>query len=177
MITKRLNNVFLIGPMGAGKSTIGKQLASILKMEFFDTDREIEKRSGADIAWIYDIEGEEGFREREKKIVEELTQKNGIVLATGGGTVDSPENLTMLAGRGVVVYLMTTIEQQLARTAQDKRRPALQNNEDPRSTLEELMRKREASYREIADVCVATDGHSTRSLTQEILDQLQEYLS
>lgn len=113
-------NIFLVGPMGAGKSTIGRQLAQQLNMEFYDSDQEIEKRTGADVGWVFDVEGEEGFRDREEKVINELTEKQGIVLATGGGSVKSRETRNRLSARGVVVYLETTIEKQLARTQRDK---------------------------------------------------------
>jgi len=103
-------NIFLVGPMGAGKSTIGRQLAQQLNMEFYDSDQEIEKRTGADVGWVFDVEGEEGFRDREEKVINELTEKQGIVLATGGGSVKSRETRNRLSARGVVVYLETTIE-------------------------------------------------------------------
>lgn len=113
-------NIFLVGPMGAGKSTIGRQLAQQLNMEFYDSDQEIEKRTGADVGWVFDLEGEDGFRDREEKVINELTEKQGIVLATGGGSVKSRETRNRLSARGVVVYLETTIEKQLARTQRDK---------------------------------------------------------
>ncbi|MGP1939440.1 MAG: shikimate kinase AroK, partial [Arsenophonus sp. ET-DL9-MAG3] len=106
MVEKR--NIFLVGPMGAGKSTIGRQLAQQLNMEFFDSDQEIERRTGADISWIFDLEGEEGFREREEKIINELTKKQGIILATGGGSIKSKEIRNRLSSRGIVVFLETT---------------------------------------------------------------------
>ncbi|MGL4455841.1 MAG: shikimate kinase AroK, partial [Plesiomonas sp.] len=114
-------NIFLIGPMGAGKSTIGRYLAQMLNMEFFDSDQEIERRTGADISWVFDVEGEEGFRVREEKVINDLTEKQGIVLATGGGSIQSRETRNRLSARGVVVYLETTIEKQLARTQRDKK--------------------------------------------------------
>ena len=116
-------NIFLIGPMGAGKSTIGRHLADELHLEFFDSDQEIEKRTGADIAWVFDIEGEEGFRDREESVVHDLTEKQGIVLATGGGSVVRNGVRHRLSARGIVVYLETTIDKQVARTQRDKRRP------------------------------------------------------
>ncbi|MGL5792789.1 MAG: shikimate kinase AroK, partial [Plesiomonas shigelloides] len=116
-------NIFLIGPMGAGKSTIGRYLAQMLNMEFFDSDQEIERRTGADISWVFDVEGEEGFRVREEKVINDLTEKQGIVLATGGGSIQSRETRNRLSARGIVVYLETTIEKQLARTQRDKKRP------------------------------------------------------
>ena len=132
-------NVFLIGPVGAGKSTIGRQLATALKMDFFDSDREIEKRCGVDIDWIFDLEGEKGFRQREQDIINELANRQGIVLATGGGAVVSLDNRTVLSSRGKVVYLQASIEQQLQRTAKDKRRPLLQV-EDKESQLIKMMK-------------------------------------
>lgn len=158
--------------MGAGKSTIGKQLAKELKLEFYDADQEIEARTGADIAWIFDVEGEEGFRKREAAVIDELSQLQGIVLATGGGAVLSPENRTRLAARGTVVYLFTTVEQQVRRTARDKRRPLLQTG-IPDSTLKDLMSCRDPLYREVADVVVATDGRTVRSVAIEVIRMLE----
>ena len=120
--------------MGAGKSTIGRHLADELHLEFFDSDQEIEKRTGADIAWVFDIEGEEGFRDREESVVHDLTEKQGIVLATGGGSVVRNGVRNRLSARGIVVYLETTIDKQVARTQRDKRRPLLRND-DPESVL------------------------------------------
>ena len=170
---KGKRNVFLVGPMGAGKTTIGKQLAQTLHLEFIDSDQEIEARTGAPIDWIFDIEGEDGFRKREKSVIEELTQKQGIVLATGGGAISEPENRTFLAGRGIVVYLETSIEQQVERTRRDKRRPLLQN-EDPEATLIALNEKRDEMYREIADIIVATNENSIKSVANKIISQIQE---
>jgi shikimate kinase len=171
---KGKRNIFLIGPMGAGKTTIGKQLAQLLHLEFIDTDQEIESRTGAAIDWIFDIEGEAGFRVREKEIIEELSQRQGIVLATGGGAVVEVENRNFLAGRGIVVYLETSIEQQLERTRKDKRRPLLQNNNDPEATLVALHKERDAQYREIADVIVATNENSIKSVANKIANQVNE---
>jgi len=169
---KRSLNLFLIGPMGAGKSTIGKQLAKELKLEFYDADQEIEARTGADIAWIFDMEGEEGFRKREIMVIDELSQLQGIVLATGGGAILSPENRNKLAARGTVVYLYTTVEQQVRRTARDKRRPLLQTPE-PGSALGDLMQTRDPLYREVADMVVATDGRTVRSVASEVIRLLE----
>lgn len=165
---KRSVNLFLIGPMGAGKSTIGKQLAKELKLEFFDADQEIEARTGADIAWIFDVEGEEGFRKREAAVIDELSQLQGIVLATGGGAILNADNRNRLAARGTVVYLYTTVEQQVRRTARDKRRPLLRT-EVPDDTLKDLMCSRDPLYREVADVIVATDGRTVRSVSTEVI--------
>jgi shikimate kinase len=170
---KRLVNLFLIGPMGAGKSTIGRQLAKDLKLEFYDADQEIEERTGANIAWIFDVEGEEGFRKREAQVIDELSQMQGIVLATGGGAILNSENRNRLAARGTVVYLQTTVEQQIRRTisARDKRRPLLEV--EPESTLKDLMDAREPLYREIADMVIATDSRTVRSVAQEVVRILE----
>jgi len=169
---KAVDNIFLIGPMGAGKTTIGRQLARSLKMEFVDSDQEIEERTGADIAWIFDVEGEAGFREREKKIIEELTLSKNIVLATGGGAVLALENRKFLQSRGTVVYLMATIGQQEERTRHDQRRPLIQNVTDIKGKLTELMDIRDPLYREIADNVVMTNRRSPRSVSSEIIKQL-----
>ena len=171
---KGKRNVFLVGPMGAGKTTIGKQLAQLLHLKFIDSDQEIESRTGAAIDWIFDIEGEEGFRKREQEVIAELTQKQGIVLATGGGAIMLPENRTFLAGRGIVVYLETSIEQQVERTRRDKRRPLLQGSDDPEKTLLDLNQQRDAMYREIADIVVATNENSIKSVANKIVAQISE---
>lgn len=169
-------NLFLIGPMGAGKSTIGKQLATLLKLQFLDTDQVIEDKAGADISWIFDVEGEDGFRVREENVIDELTQKKGIVLATGGGAIISPINRNHLAARGTVVYLSATVEQQAKRTARDKRRPLLQNidKENSEEFLTHLMGEREPLYQEIADLEVSTDSRTVRSVALEVIKLLDK---
>lgn len=169
----KLHRIFLVGPMGAGKSTIGKYLAQQLKLQFADTDAEIEARTGADIPWIFDVEGEAGFREREHQVVEEMTLWDDVVLATGGGVVIRPENRQALAGRGYVVYLYATVEEQVRRTRRDRRRPLLQKG-DPEEVLRTLMAEREALYREIADHIIETDGCSPRTVAQRLMRELQE---
>lgn len=166
-------NIFLIGPMGAGKSTIGKGLARELGYPFFDSDREIEARCGADIPWIFDVEGEAGFRRREQQIIDELTLNQGIVLATGGGAVTQASNREHLAQRGYVIYLMTTVEEQLARTARDRQRPLLQTP-DPEGKLRELFEQRDPLYRQLADLIVRTDRRPPRYVIQEIQHQLTQ---
>lgn len=166
-----LHRVFLVGPMGAGKTTIGKYLADHLKLQFADTDTEIEARTGADIPWIFDVEGEEGFRDREQQVVEELTYWDNIVLATGGGVVQRPENRNALGGRGFVIYLYATVEEQVRRTRRDRRRPLLQNG-DPQTILRELMEVRDPLYREIADHVIETDGFSPRAVAQRLVRDL-----
>lgn len=168
-----MRNVFLVGPMGAGKSTIGRLLAKELKYPFKDSDREIEARTGADIPWIFDVEGEEGFREREESMIAELVGEQGIVLATGGGVVMREANRRALSGHGLVVYLRTSVEQQLQRTAKDRQRPLLQTP-DPERVLRELMAKRDPLYREIADLIIDTDQRGPKIVVNTILARLQE---
>ena len=165
-------NIFLVGPMGAGKSTVGRQLARELKLKFIDTDREIEDRSGADIPWIFDMEGEAGFRKREANIVAELTELRDVVMATGGGAVETPENRQHLSARGTVIYLYATVDQQVERTSKDKNRPLLQN-EDPRQVLEDLFDHRHPLYEEVADITVATGAQNPRTLAADIIKQIE----
>ena len=166
------DSIFLVGPMGAGKSTIGRLLAAELHLPFIDADKEIEQRCGADIAWIFDVEGEEGFRDRESAILEELTARSGIVLATGGGAVIRPENRRNLVGRGLVVYLQASVKQQLRRTARDKDRPLLQKG-NPEQTLRALADTRGPFYREVADLMVETDGQSPREVARQLAEQIR----
>lgn len=165
-------NIFLVGPMGAGKSTIGRELADKLHLEFFDSDQEIERRTGADIAWVFDLEGEEGFRKREETVIDDLSEKQGIVLATGGGSVISAQVRNRLSARGIVVYLETTIDKQVARTQRDRRRPLLQTSEEPRTVLENLAIERNPLYEEVADVVVKTDDQSAKVVANKIVDKL-----
>jgi len=167
-------NIFLIGPMGSGKTTIGRQLARSLKKQFFDSDHEIEVRTGADIPWIFDIEGEAGFRARERAVIDQLSREHNIVLATGGGAVLDPENRQHLCERGLVIYLRASVAQQLQRTAQDQHRPLLQTA-DPRARLETLMQTRDPLYRDTADLIVDTDRCSIRHMVQRILKAISHY--
>ena len=163
-------NIFLIGPMGAGKSTIGKYLAQQLHMEFYDSDHEIERRTGADISWVFDVEGEEGFRDREEKVINDLSELQGIVLATGGGSIKSKESRNRLSARGIVVYLETPVEKQLARVQKDKRRPLLQTEEEPKDVLERLAAERNELYLEIADYVVRTDEQGAKLVAHHIAE-------
>lgn len=168
----KVRNIFLIGPMGAGKSTIGRTLAKELKLDFYDSDEVIEERAGADLSWIFDLEGEEGFRKREQKIIDELTQKSNIVLATGGGVVITAENRNALAARGTVIYLKASLQQQYERTKRDTtRRPALKskNLED---RLETLQQERERFYEELADMSFETDKLTVKAVTMNIIKYL-----
>lgn len=171
-----LTNIFLIGSMGAGKSTLGRLLASALKRPFYDSDRVIEERCGASIPWIFDLEGEEGFRLRETQVIDELTQEQGIVLSTGGGSVLKEENRQFLKERGVVIFLRTTVEQQLLRTSKDRSRPLLQT-ENPRARLEELKELRDPLYLATAHLIVDTDQRPPRQVMQAIKQQLMQYMS
>jgi shikimate kinase len=157
--------------MGAGKSAVGRQLARLLHLEFADSDEEIEARTGVDIAFIFEKEGEEGFRKREAKVIDDLTQRDGIVLATGGGAIVEPQNRSHLGARGFVIYLHTTVDQQLARTRKGRERPLL-DNDDPRAVLEALMATRDPMYREIADLTIETDSRKVRAVANEILERL-----
>ncbi|MFB6421743.1 MAG: shikimate kinase AroK [Candidatus Malihini olakiniferum] len=167
-------NIFLVGPIGAGKSTIGRQLAQQLNMEFFDSDQEIERRTGADIGWIFDLEGEDGFRYREEKIINQLTEKQGIVLATGGGSVKVRETRNRLSARGIVVYLETTIEKQLVRTRRDKNRPPLQLEDPTSEVLESLARERNPLYEEIADITIRSDDQSAKMVANQIITMIDD---
>jgi shikimate kinase len=164
-------SLFLTGPMGAGKSTIGRQLSKRLNKEFHDSDHEIEARTGVDIPLIFELEGEAGFRKREQTIIEELTRIPDIILATGGGAILDPENRRNLSTRGRVIYLHASVNQQLKRTRRDRNRPLLQTA-DPRAKLEELMAIRDPLYREIADVIIETDGKRVRDVVRQIIQQL-----
>ncbi|MGX2975173.1 shikimate kinase AroK [Ursidibacter arcticus] len=164
-------NIFLIGPMGAGKSTIGRQLAQMLNMDFLDSDSVIEERAGADIDWIFDIEGETGFRKREERIINELTQSQGLVLSTGGGSVLSKDNRNALSARGIVVYLETSIDKQFERTQRDKKRPLLQT-EDPYQVLQELAKIRNPLYEEIADITLQTDEQAAKVVATQIIEMM-----
>ncbi len=157
--------------MGAGKSAVGRQLARMLHLEFVDSDEEIEARTGVDIPFIFEKEGEAGFRKREAAVIDELSQQEGIVLATGGGAILDPQNRSHLGARGFVIYLHTSVDQQLSRTRKGRDRPLLAND-DPRDVLETLMATREPLYREVADLTVDTDGRKVRAVANEIVDRL-----
>ena len=167
-------NIFIVGPMGSGKSTVGKIISSELFLNFFDTDEEIEERTGASIDWIFDLEGEEGFRKRESKILEEMVQQNSIVLSTGGGIILSESNRELLSSRGTVFYLATPIAVQLERTSKDKDRPLLKNG-DPGKILEELHIARESLYEGVADYIVNTEGKSSQEVSTEIIKLVKNY--
>ena len=164
-------NLFLVGPMGAGKSAVGRHLARLLHLEFVDSDEEIETRTGVDIPFIFEKEGEEGFRKREVKVIDELSQREGVVLATGGGAIADPESRSRLGARGFVVYLHTSVKQQLERTQTRNKRPVLENG-DKEKVLRELMEQRDPLYREISDLIIETDGRRVQTVAREIHDAL-----
>lgn len=165
------SNIFLIGPMGAGKTTIGRRLADARAMNFIDSDHEVEQRTGVDIAFIFEKEGEAGFRRRESLALADLTLRQNLVLATGGGAVLDPVNRQHLSARGFVVYLHASIEQQIARTERTDHRPLLQGA-DRREVLERLLAIRDPLYREIADLVIETDGRNARLLARAIEEHL-----
>ena len=167
------DRIFLIGPMGAGKTTIGKKLASTLGLDFYDSDKEIESSTGVDIGWIFDKEGEKGFRKRESAIIDELSQKSSVVLATGGGAILTEEVRHYLSSRGYVVYLYLSVEEQFERTQRDRNRPLLQNDE-PREVLESLMKERDPLYEEVADLKVPTGGRTLQTVVKDIVKFLNE---
>jgi shikimate kinase len=169
-------NIFLIGLMGAGKTTIGRHLARSLGCEFFDSDHEIERRTGADIPWIFDIEGEQGFRERERVVIDDLTQRQGIVLATGGGAVLDADNRRNLMARGLVIYLRASVKRLLRRTEKDKNRPLLQTA-NPGQRLQQLYDERDPLYREIADLIVDTDNRNVSNSVKLIIRQFNKLKS
>ncbi len=170
MLSKR--NIFLVGPMGSGKSAVGRHLARLFRFTFHDSDADIEAKTGVDIAYIFEKEGEVGFRLRERESIERLTRLDGVVLATGGGAVIDADNRRVLAERGAVVYLETSIDQQLERTRHGRHRPLL-NDTDPEQKLKELMQRRAVLYSEIADLTVSTDGRRVQLVAEEICHALR----
>lgn len=169
-------NYILVGPMGAGKSTIGRLLAKELGLPFKDSDKEIEERTGASIPLIFDVEGEAGFRDREQAVIAELCEQQGLVLATGGGAVLRAENRQAMSQGAVVIYLHASVEHQLARTARDRNRPLLQT-ENPDQVLTHLLALRDPLYREIATLIIETDTRPPRMVVQEIMQFLSTYNS
>jgi shikimate kinase len=155
-------NLVLVGPMGAGKTSVGKLLAEKLSLHFLDSDKELESRCGADIPWIFDIEGESGFRARETEILAELCTNSGILLATGGGAVTSEKNRQLIRGAGIVVYLSATADQIYQRVRHDSGRPLLQVD-NPRVAIEDILKKREPLYREVADLVISSSERETPS--------------
>jgi len=167
------NNIFLIGLMGTGKTTVGRQLSRKLKMPFYDSDRVIERRTGADIPLIFEKEGEAGFRKREAAIIDEITQKDNIILATGGGAVLSAENRAHLKNRGTVFYLKSNLKTLVERTSKDKNRPLLHADEPAEVILQRLLEQRGPLYEETADYIIETANSSIQSIIQAIIKHLK----
>ena len=165
------NNIFLIGPMGAGKTTVGRHLAKSLSKQFYDCDRELETKTGASISLIFELEGEEGFRRRERDMLDELTGHSDIVLATGGGAVLDADNRARLRSRGFAVYLNAPLDLLAERTARDRSRPLL-DTDDPKATLQALLSDRDPLYRQVADLVVKTDHRTAKYVVKEILQNL-----
>ena len=168
MIDRKAMNVVLVGPMGSGKTSVGRRLACVLKRDFFDSDFEIVARTGVAIDHIFDVEGEEGFRQREINMLSELCEIPNIVIATGGGIVIKPENRELLKRDSFVVYLSSNIKQLVSRTARSKSRPLLEKSTNREKTIRELVEKREPLYQEVADVVIDTTGKKLYAIINEI---------
>ncbi len=166
-------NIILIGPMGSGKSSVGKRLAQDLGYPFYDSDKEIEKSTGANIPLIFELEGEDGFRKREHEVIKQLCSKSNCVLATGGGSVVSEENRSLLRKSGIIIYLYASIEQILERTKRDRNRPLLQTS-NPKQKLEEVMSKRAPLYQALAEYTIETDYHTVKEITDLILAKIKK---
>ena len=164
--------IFIVGPMASGKSVIGKKLAETLAVNFVDTDKEIEKNAGVVISWIFEVEGEEGFRKREEKLLKEVSKQENSVISTGGGTIIGKQNRELMTSKGKVVYLEASIQVQLERTLGDKRRPLL-NKGNKEETLISLKERREHLYKEIADITIKQEGKSHNKIVQEIIGKLK----
>lgn len=173
MAQAKHKNIFLIGPMGAGKSSAGKYLAQQLNMDFYDTDEEIEKRTGVEIGWIFDLEGESGFQKRETAVIKELASLPNIVLATGGGSILEEENREILTNNGIVIYLEVSLDYQQHRTINESRRPLLRVK-NRQEILEKLYHERAPLYDKIADYKVHTDNRSIRDVVDEIIRWLDK---
>ncbi len=165
-------NIFLIGLMGTGKTTVGRQLSRKLKMDFFDSDRVIEERTGVDIPLIFEKEGEAGFRKREMEVIDELTQKNNCILATGGGSILLAENRAHLINRGTVFYLKSNLKTLIERTGKDKNRPLLHADEPVETILNRLLEQREPLYMETADHVIDTANNSIHRVIQAIIKHI-----
>ncbi len=168
------NNIIFVGPMGAGKTTIGRMVAKKLGADFYDSDHEIESRTGADIPWIFEIEGEEGFRRRERTVIAELCQLQNIVLSTGGGVVIDSDNCDSLKASGLVIYLKSSPEKLLKRIQTDKRRPLLQTD-DKLARIEEILAQRGPMYESLADEIVVTDRKTVNQIVKQTLDKIRRH--
>ena len=169
----QINNIVLIGPMGSGKTTVGRRLAEVLKIDFYDADLEIIDKTGVSIDHIFDIEGEEGFRKRESSVLKDLCIKPNIVLATGGGAVISKENRLLIKKTGSVIYLLSSVDQILRRTEKSKTRPLLENSTNRRKTISDIIDSRDPLYREVATIIINTNGKKLNEIIGEIRSHLE----
>lgn len=170
-----INNIYLIGPMGVGKTTIGRQLAKALQRPFYDSDKVIEQKTGVDIATIFEFEGEQGFRKREHKAIQELTQIQDIVLATGGGVIVNEDNRKLLKQCGFVIYLQCSVDRLYERTRKDTQRPLLQT-ENPRQRIEQLLEHREPLYLSCADITINTENLMSKAVVKKILEKYRSMI-
>lgn len=170
----KFNNIYLIGPMGAGKSSVGKHLAKLTKKQFFDSDAEIEKRTGVAISWIFEVEQEAGFRKREEKVIDELTQMDNVVLSTGGGCIVTKNNRIHLSKNGIVVYLKVSFDVQLQRTSRHTATRPLLEVSNPADILRKLNAQREPLYKEIADLTYETDNKTPRAIASKIIKDIND---
>lgn len=173
MTARDIYNIVLVGPMGAGKSSLGKVLAEEIGWDFYDSDQEIEKQAGVELLWIYDLEGEEGFHRREQKVLAELSKKRNIVLATGGSTVAIPENRAAILKHGLIIYLSISLDDQLVRTGYSKKRPLSRELAERRQILQILHKKYVPIYEELADVVYHTDNKATRCAIKELIETIR----
>jgi shikimate kinase len=171
-VTAAKRNIYLIGPTGSGKTAVGRQLARDTGLKFVDSDHEIERRTGVEIAYIFEKEGEAGFRERETEVLRTLSELGGSIVATGGGAVLAPENRDLLRASGIVVYLQTSVEEQLKRTSRSRKRPLL-NRANPRQVLEDMASQRRPLYEEIADIALDTSDQRVRGVAQKLRETLE----
>lgn len=170
----KTDNIFLIGPMGAGKTSVAKQLSYLVHFPYYDTDQEIEEKTGVSVSWIFEVETEAGFRRREVSIIEELTQRKNIILSTGGGSIVSPQNCEVLKKRGFVAYLTVGFEQQVGRTSRHRGHRPLIDYPDSRARLEKLNREREPLYQYTADKIYKTDNQTPKDVAEQIFIDFQK---
>ena len=171
---EKFNNIVLVGPMGSGKTTVGRRLSENLKVDFYDADHEIIDKTGVSIDHIFDVEGEEGFRKRESKAIKELCNKSNIVLATGGGAILLEENRSAIKKARSVIYLSSSVDQILRRTAKSKIRPLLENSTNRRQTISNIIDSRDPFYREVATIIINTNGKKLNQVINEILTHLPQ---
>ena len=175
-MSERDANIFLIGPMGSGKTSIGQRVATLLGLGFFDCDHELEKQTGASISLIFDVEGEEGFRNRETRMLDDLTARGGVLVATGGGVILREENRRFLRERGTVVYLKTPVGQQLKRLKRDRTRPLLQAG-DRRKKLERMATERNPLYQDLAQIEFPAQNRALDAVAQQLAETIKQYVN